>query len=104
MRAIQEMLDDEIHNLAAQTHVQVSFETPEYTAKSDALGALRLLAAMRREGFDVREPREWPRARGRAPRATPGELQYAPRLLSTAGTVCNSSLMSQLRLHPVTYM
>ena len=38
---------DEIYNLAAQSHVQVSFETPEYTANADALGTLRLLEAMR---------------------------------------------------------
>jgi GDPmannose 4,6-dehydratase len=38
---------DEIYNLAAQSHVQVSFETPEYTANSDALGVLRILEAIR---------------------------------------------------------
>ena len=39
---------DEIYNLAAQSHVQVSFETPEYTANADALGVLRILEAIRR--------------------------------------------------------
>jgi GDPmannose 4,6-dehydratase len=47
MRLVQETRPDEIYNLAAQSHVQVSFETPEYTANADALGTLRLLEAMR---------------------------------------------------------
>ena len=47
IRLIQETQPDEIYNLAAQSHVQVSFETPEYTANSDGLGALRLLEAIR---------------------------------------------------------
>lgn len=47
MRIIQEVQPDEIYNLAAQSHVQVSFEEPEYTANSDALGTLRLLEALR---------------------------------------------------------
>ena len=47
IRVVQEVQPDEIYNLAAQSHVQVSFETPEYTANSDALGTLRLLEAIR---------------------------------------------------------
>jgi len=47
IRLIQETQPDEIYNLAAQSHVQVSFETPEYTANADALGPLRLLEAIR---------------------------------------------------------
>lgn len=47
IRLIQEIQPDEIYNLAAQSHVQVSFETPEYTANADALGTLRLLEAIR---------------------------------------------------------
>ncbi len=47
IRLIQETRPDEIYNLAAQSHVMVSFETPEYTANADALGALRLLEAIR---------------------------------------------------------
>jgi GDPmannose 4,6-dehydratase len=47
IRIIQEVTPDEIYNLAAQSHVQVSFETPEYTANADALGPLRILEAMR---------------------------------------------------------
>src|SRR5262245_12206448 len=47
IRLIQEHHPDEIYNLAAQSHVQVSFETPEYTANADALGTLRLLEAIR---------------------------------------------------------
>jgi GDPmannose 4,6-dehydratase len=47
IRLIQEHQPEEIYNLAAQSHVQVSFETPEYTANADALGTLRLLEAIR---------------------------------------------------------
>jgi GDPmannose 4,6-dehydratase len=47
IRIIQEVQPDEIYNLAAQSHVRVSFETPEYTANADALGTLRLLEAIR---------------------------------------------------------
>ncbi len=47
IRIIQEIKPDEIYNLAAQSHVAVSFEEPEYTANSDALGALRILEAIR---------------------------------------------------------
>lgn len=47
IRIIQEVQPDEIYNLAAQSHVQVSFETPEYTANSDGLGTLRILDAVR---------------------------------------------------------
>lgn len=47
IRIVQQVQPDEIYNLAAQSHVQVSFETPEYTANADGIGALRLLEAMR---------------------------------------------------------
>ena len=47
IRIIQETQPTEIYNLGAQSHVQVSFETPEYTANSDAMGALRILEALR---------------------------------------------------------
>ncbi|HTV33961.1 MAG TPA: GDP-mannose 4,6-dehydratase [Methylocella sp.] len=47
IRIVQDVQPDEIYNLAAQSHVQVSFETPEYTANADALGTLRLLEAIR---------------------------------------------------------
>ncbi len=47
IRILQETRPDEIYNLAAQSHVQVSFETPEYTANADAVGTLRLLEAIR---------------------------------------------------------
>ena len=47
IRIIQKIKPDEIYNLGAQSHVQVSFETPEYTANSDALGTIRLLEAIR---------------------------------------------------------
>jgi GDPmannose 4,6-dehydratase len=54
IRIIQETQPDEIYNLAAQSHVQVSFETPEYTANSDAIGSLRLLEAIRILGMEKR--------------------------------------------------
>lgn len=47
IRLVQEIQPDEIYNLAAQSHVQVSFETPEYTANADGMGTLRLLEAIR---------------------------------------------------------
>jgi GDPmannose 4,6-dehydratase len=47
IRLINEIVPDEIYNLAAQSHVRVSFETPEYTAQADGLGALRILEALR---------------------------------------------------------
>lgn len=52
MRIIQKVQPDEIYNLAAQSHVQVSFEEPEYTANSDGLGALRILEAIRILGLE----------------------------------------------------
>ena len=52
IRIIQEVQPDEIYNLAAQSHVKVSFETPEYTANADALGPLRILEAIRILGLE----------------------------------------------------
>ncbi|HLG02997.1 MAG TPA: GDP-mannose 4,6-dehydratase [Bacteroidia bacterium] len=52
IRIVQEAQPDEIYNLAAQSHVKVSFETPEYTANADAIGALRLLEAIRILGLE----------------------------------------------------
>ncbi|MEC8360740.1 MAG: GDP-mannose 4,6-dehydratase [Bacteroidota bacterium] len=52
IRIVQEVQPDEIYNLAAQSHVQVSFETPEYTANADALGTLRILEAIRILGME----------------------------------------------------
>ncbi|HWG75305.1 MAG TPA: GDP-mannose 4,6-dehydratase [Steroidobacteraceae bacterium] len=54
IRIIQQVQPDEIYNLAAQSHVAVSFETPEYTANADALGTLRLLEAIRILGLTGR--------------------------------------------------
>lgn len=53
-RIIQNTMPDEIYNLAAQSHVAVSFEEPEYTANSDALGTLRILESMRTFGLEKR--------------------------------------------------
>ena len=52
IRIVQEVKPDEIYNLAAQSHVMVSFETPEYTANADSLGTLRLLEAIRILGLE----------------------------------------------------
>lgn len=52
IRIIQQVRPDEIYNLAAQSHVAVSFEEPEYTANSDAIGTLRLLEAIRILGLE----------------------------------------------------
>src|SRR5580698_9427778 len=52
IRLVQESQPDEIYNLGAQSHVQVSFETPEYTANADAIGTLRILAAIRILGLE----------------------------------------------------
>jgi GDPmannose 4,6-dehydratase len=52
LRIIQQVQPDEIYNLAAQSHVAVSFEEPEYTANSDGLGALRILEAIRILGLE----------------------------------------------------
>ncbi|MDH3567876.1 MAG: GDP-mannose 4,6-dehydratase [Desulfobacteraceae bacterium] len=52
IRIVQEVQPDEIYNLGAQSHVKVSFETPEYTADADALGTLRLLEAIRMLGLE----------------------------------------------------
>src|ERR1700733_11492102 len=54
IRIIQQVQPHEIYNLAAQSHVAVSFETPEYTANSDALGTLRVLEAIRILGLEKR--------------------------------------------------
>src|SRR6188474_737000 len=54
IRIMQQVQPDEVYNLAAQSHVAVSFEEPEYTAQSDALGALRLLEAIRIAGLGDR--------------------------------------------------
>lgn len=54
VRILQEVQPDEIYNLAAQSHVKVSFDCPEYTAEADAVGVLRLLEAVRILGFENR--------------------------------------------------
>ena len=54
IRLIQQIQPDEIYNLAAQSHVKVSFETPEYTANTDGLGTLRLLEAIRILGLETK--------------------------------------------------
>lgn len=55
VRLVQEIQPDEIYNLGAQSHVAVSFESPEYTADVDAMGTLRLLEAIRICGLEKRK-------------------------------------------------
>lgn len=52
IRIIQQVQPDEIYNLAAQSHVKVSFDVPEYTAEADAIGTLRMLEAVRILGLE----------------------------------------------------
>lgn len=63
IRVIQQVQPDEIYNLAAQSHVQVSFETPEYTANADGLGTLRILEAIRILGLTQKTRFYQPRPR-----------------------------------------
>ena len=56
IRIIQQVQPDEIYNLAAQSHVKVSFDVPEYTAEADAIGTLRMLEAVRILGLEKRKP------------------------------------------------
>src|SRR5690606_33072606 len=58
IRIIQEVKPDEIYNLAAQSHVKVSFDTPEYTANADGLGMLRILEARSEEHTSELQSRE----------------------------------------------
>ena len=58
-RIIQQVQPDEIYNLGAQSHVQVSFEVPEYTANSDAVGTLRLLESIRLLGLEKKRPKDY---------------------------------------------
>lgn len=54
IRIIQQVQPDEIYNLAAQSHVKVSFDVPEYTAEADAIGTLRMLEAVRILGLETK--------------------------------------------------
>lgn len=58
LRIIKDTQPDEIYNLAAQSHVKVSFDTPEYTAQTDALGPLRILEAVRILGLGNKKDQE----------------------------------------------
>ena len=100
IRIVQETQPDEIYNLAAQSHVQVSFETPEYTANSDALGTLRLLEAIRILGMEkkpaasIRPP---PRSSSATPRRSPSARP--PRSLRAAPTRRPSSTPTGSRVN-----
>ena len=82
IRIVQQVQPDEIYNLAAQSHVQVSFETPEYTANGDALGPLRLLEAIRILGMGDRVrfyQASTSELYGNAPSPQNEETPFAPR-------------------------
>jgi GDPmannose 4,6-dehydratase len=70
IRLLQETQPHEIYNLAAQSHVQVSFETPEYTANADALGTLRLGVGEQEVGVDTKTGKELVRVDSRYFRPT----------------------------------
>jgi GDPmannose 4,6-dehydratase len=78
IRIIQQVQPDEIYNLAAQSHVAVSFETPEYTANSDALGTLRLLEAIRILGLS-----KWTRFYQASTSELFGKVQEVPQKETT---------------------
>ena len=78
IRIIQQVQPDEIYNLGAQSHVAVSFESPEYTANSDALGTLRILEAVR-----IPELTEKLGSTRRAPSELYGLVQEVPQKEST---------------------
>jgi len=78
IRIIQQTQPDEIYNLAAQSHVQVSFETPEYTANVDALGTLRILEAIRILGLE-----RWTRFYQASTSELYGKVQQIPQTETT---------------------
>jgi GDPmannose 4,6-dehydratase len=78
IRIIQQCQPDEIYNLAAQSHVQVSFETPEYTANTDAMGPLRILEAIRILGLE-----KWTRFYQASTSELYGKVQEIPQREST---------------------
>jgi GDPmannose 4,6-dehydratase len=78
IRIVQQVQPDEIYNLAAQSHVAVSFESPEYTANSDALGTLRILEAIRILGFA-----KWTRFYQASTSELYGQVQETPQKETT---------------------
>ena len=72
IRIIQQVQPDEIYNLAAQSHVKVSFDVPEYTAETDAIGTLRMLEAVRILGLERK----------------PGYIRHLPRNCSVRCRKC----------------
>ena len=83
IRVVQEVQPDEIYNLAAQSHVAVSFETAEYTANADALGTLRLLEAIRICGLSATTPTPTT-PRCRVPTGRPAQSRAAPSPTTTS--------------------
>ncbi len=89
---MQEIKPDEIYNLAAQSHVKVSFEEPEYTANSDALGTLRLLEAIRIAGLEKTDT-VLPGIDVRAVRSGAGDsAERNHALLSSVSLCCSEAL------------
>jgi GDPmannose 4,6-dehydratase len=84
LRIIQTVLPDEIYNLAAQSHVKVSFEVPEYTAESDAVGTLRILEAVRILGLEKKTKIYQASTSGkcrRSPKRKPPRFIPVPRMV-----------------------
>ena len=95
IRIIQETQPDEIYNLAAQSHVQVSFETPEYTANSDGLGTLRLLEAIRILGME-RTCRFYQASTSELYRERDGGASAGDHALLTAQPLCGGQALCLL--------
>ena len=95
IRIVQETQPDEIYNLAAQSHVQVSFETPEYTANADALGTLRLLEAIRILGLEKQDAL-LPGLDLRAVRHGPGRAAARDDALLSAQPLCGGQALRLL--------
>ena len=90
LRVVQESQPDEIYNLAAQSHVAVSFEEPEYTANADGLGALRLLEAIRILGMGKRT-RSRPRSRSPARPTSCSPSRSPPLRVRPCRSTCSAS-------------
>ena len=97
IRIIQEVKPDEMYNLAAQSHVAVSFETPEYTAQADALGTLRLLEAIRILGM-----KDHVRFYQASTSELFGNAQHAPQHEQTPFAPCSPYAVAKLYAYWIT--
>jgi GDPmannose 4,6-dehydratase len=118
IRILQQVQPDEVYNLAAQSHVQVSFESPEYTADTDALGTLRLLEGIRLLGLEKKTKfyqastselygKVWETPQTEKPRFIPGPPMAWPsstpsgsRLITARPTICLPAMASCSTTNP----